>query len=436
LLDLKALKSKGSLLSSTFSRWCVSTYRRYLVYHIFDVSQSTTSLTARGLSASGHGIAAIGLPVLLPRIWTYRPHMTLCRLELYRLHSFPHSQVFPSCSACLLWSLIWSHETWPLRCSSSGSSWTISSTSSTPLIWPTGELEGRWNGAGLCDVEVKLNLASSAAIPGALICIFRQLALILDTDNTTLAPSRGQRRRSLVFEVLGCILCPLYMVVVHFTVQPYRYYIFAMSGCVPCIDSSWPGIILIFIPPLLLCAIAAGYCALVVVRLLKYRQQFSTILALSPSKLNKTRFLRLFILSTTSIVIFLPIAVYVFTRNLGHWKSPFSWSRVHSEDWPKLIVRVKTQGSVNFDRWITVGIGYAAFLFFGFGSDATKMYGAWLLGLGLGRFFPKLSRAQMAVSNRAGSSARTSNATKIGSMSSRARFIFHRKQSARTIATM
>jgi pheromone a factor receptor len=305
-----------------------------------------------------------------------------------------------------------------------------------PLIWPLDDLENRWDGAGLCDIQVKLNLASSTAIPGALICIFRQLAIILDTDQATLAPSRGQRRRRLVFEIFFCIVCPLYMIVAHLVVQPYRYYIFAISGCVASFDNSWPGIILIFVPPLLLCVVAAGYCGLVVVRLMRYRRQFSDILASSQSKLNKSRFLRLFILSTTLIVIFLPIAVYVFTRNLAYPRHPFSWSAVHGPEWSTLVVKIPTQGVVNFDRWLSVGIGYAVFLFFGFGKDATMIYRSWLLSVGLGHCFPKLNHPHLDSAIRVGSLARTSNATKIGSMSSRAKLVFHRKQSAKTLSTM
>ena len=305
-----------------------------------------------------------------------------------------------------------------------------------PLIWPSDDLETRWDGAGLCDIEVKLNLASSAAIPGALICVFRQLSIILDTEQTTLAPSRGQRRRRLIFEVFFCILCPLYMIVAHLIVQPYRYYIFAISGCVASFDNSWPGIILIFIPPLVLSVVAAGYCVLVVVRLLRYRRQFSNILASSQSRLNKSRFLRLFVLSTTLIVILLPVAVYVFTRNLGYPRHPFSWSAVHGPEWSTLVVRIPTQGVVNFDRWLSVGIGYAVFLLFGFGKDTTMMYRSWLLSLGLGTCFPKLNHPHLNPSHRAGSTAKTANATKVGSMSSRAKLIFHRKQSAKTISTM
>lgn len=305
-----------------------------------------------------------------------------------------------------------------------------------PLIWPSDDLQTRWDGAGLCDIEVKLNLASSTAIPGALICVFRQLSIILDTDQTTLVPSRGQRRKRLIFEVIFCAVSPLYMVVAHLIVQPYRYYIFAISGCVASIDNSWPGIILIFMPPLILGVAAAGYCVLVVVRLLRYRREFSNILASSQSKLNKSRFLRLFILSSTLIVILLPVAIYVFMRNLGYPRQPFSWSAVHGPEWSTLVVRVPTQGVVNFDRWLSVAIGYAVFVLFGFGKDATMMYRSWLLTLGLGTCFPKLNHPHLNPSHRLGSTAETANSTNFGSMISRAKFMFHRKEPAKPNSPM
>jgi pheromone a factor receptor len=154
------------------------------------------------------------------------------------------------------------------------------------------------------------------------------------------------------------------MIVPHFIVQPFRYYIFAIREFVASFDNSWPGIILMFIPPLVLCVVAAGYCGLIVFRLLKYRKQFSTILASSQSKLNKTGFLRLFILSPTLVVIFLPAVIYVFTRNLGYPRQPFSWSEVHGQGWSKSMPRVASQGTAHFGRRLNVGIGYAVFAFF------------------------------------------------------------------------
>jgi pheromone a factor receptor len=186
----------------------------------------------------------------------------------------------------------------------------------------------------------------------------------LGTENTTLPPSRGQCRRRLASKIFFCIVCPLYMIVARFIVQPFRYYIFDISGCVESFDNSWRGIILMFIPPLVLCAVAAGYCGFAVFRLLRCRNQFSTILASSQSKVNETRFLKLFILSTTLIVIFLPIAIYVFTRNLGYPRQHISWSEVHGRDRSKSVPRVATQGTVNFDCWLNVGICYAVFAFF------------------------------------------------------------------------
>jgi pheromone a factor receptor len=306
-----------------------------------------------------------------------------------------------------------------------------------PLIWPTDKLSDRFNGAGLCDIEVKLILVSALAIPGALICIFRQLSVILDTEKTTLVPSEGSRRRRLAFELFFCVVCPVYMVVAHFIVQPFRFYVFAISGCVPAIDNSWMGMILIFLPALILCVLAVSYCGLVAFRLLKYRRQFSAILASSNSKVNKARFLRLFILSTTLIVIFLPVAIYVFVRNVGYPRIPFSWSRVHGPLWSKLIVPVATQGVVNFDRYLNVGLGYFVFIFFGLGSDATKMYRSGLLRLGLGRVFPKLERPDASSGNQMNLSITPSIGTKLRSMSTlRAKLHFSHYQPSKLDSTV
>ena len=259
-----------------------------------------------------------------------------------------------------------------------------------PIIWPTDQLEDRWNGVGLCDIEVKLIVASSVGMPGALICIFRQLATILDVDKGPIVPTPTQRRRRHALEICCCIAFPVLMMVVHYLVQPLRFYIFAITGCVPPVDHSWPAILLVLVPPLALCAIAAGYCILVVIRLLKCRRQFSVVLESSASRFNRSRFLRLFILSAALMVIFFPLSVYVFARNLEYPRRPFSWSKVHPPNWPDLIQRVPTAGAVRFDRWVNIGIGFSVFFFFGLGTDAKLMYRSWLLRLGLGRLFPQL----------------------------------------------
>ena len=120
------------------------------------------------------------------------------------------------------------------------------------LIWPTDDVAGWWKGFILCDIEVKLVLASSVGIPGCLACIMKKLAAILDTSNTVLTPSSAQRWRQLIIDLFLCFGFPLYMVIIHYVVQPNRYYIYSIAGCVISFDASWPSVVLVWIwPPIL-----------------------------------------------------------------------------------------------------------------------------------------------------------------------------------------
>jgi pheromone a factor receptor len=128
------------------------------------------------------------------------------------------------------------------------------------LCWPTDDVESWWDGAGLCDIEVKFMVAGYVGVPGSLLCIFRSLAIVLDTDRATLVPSRGQRWRKRFVEILFCIVVPLMAMITHIIYQKSRYYLYSISGCVNNYDESWVSLILAYIWPPIICVIAAYYC--------------------------------------------------------------------------------------------------------------------------------------------------------------------------------
>jgi pheromone a factor receptor len=127
------------------------------------------------------------------------------------------------------------------------------------LIWPTDNVDAWWNGAGLCDVEVKVMTAYQVGLPGALLCIFRSLAIVMDTDSAVLIPSRAQRLRKAVFEIFFCVGVPVLAMIMHFIVQGNRYFIFAISGCNPTYEQNWVSIVLLVLWPPLICLAAAAY---------------------------------------------------------------------------------------------------------------------------------------------------------------------------------
>ncbi|KAI9372530.1 pheromone A receptor-domain-containing protein [Aspergillus egyptiacus] len=252
------------------------------------------------------------------------------------------------------------------------------------FIWPTDDIANWWDGAGLCDVEVKILTSSYVALPGTLVCLFRSLAYVLDTRRTTLVPSKRQRWRNRAVEILFCVVIPVVAAATHIVYQMNRYFIFAIAGCVATHDESWVSLVLGYMWPLVLCCIASYYCCLVLYRLQRYRREFNDILRSSNSGLSKSRFLRLFFLSFIMLLALIPIQSYMVWNNiyLGLPWHQYSWSELHDPAWHQ-IVMVPTNGEVLFDRWIPISAGFVLFVFFGCGRDASRMYRNFFQHLGL-----------------------------------------------------
>ncbi|KAJ5919697.1 hypothetical protein N7454_009532 [Penicillium verhagenii] len=263
------------------------------------------------------------------------------------------------------------------------------------ILWPTDDTSVWWDGSGLCDVEVKFMVASYVALPGALLCIFRELATVLNTSRAMLVPSKTQRWRNRLFELLFCVFVPAMAMITHYIYQKDRYLLYTISGCVNNYDESWPSFVLAWMWPPILCLISAYYCCLVLIRLHKYRSDFETILRASSSNLNKARFLRLFFVAFTMLIAILPVSAWLLYEDLivsFPWH-PYSWSQVHHANWYK-IVKVPSYGHVFDDRWLPIATGSIVFIFCGLGHDAIRVYRMILWRLGFGYCFPSVSQPQ------------------------------------------
>ncbi|KAJ5089139.1 hypothetical protein N7532_007823 [Penicillium argentinense] len=288
------------------------------------------------------------------------------------------------------------------------------------LTWPTDDLESRWDGTGLCDIQVKMQVGALFAVPGALVGIFRGLAFVLDTSCATLIPGKTQRWRSHIMDLIFCIALPIVAMVLHVVWQKDRYLLYSISGCVINLDESWVSFALCFIWPPIICFVAAYYCCLILIRLRKYRSEFGMILHSSQSNLNKSRFFRLLLLGLGLLVCILPVEIFTFYLDLKGslpWH-PYSWAQLHGPGWPT-ITKVPTHGEVFFDRWSPPGAAFVIFGFFGFSHDATKIYRTMLWALGFGCFLPPTDSSN--------------STTLIGTTPSRAKLMFWKgKSSART----
>lgn len=165
---------------------------------------------------------------------------------------------------------------------------------------------------------------------------------------------------------------------------------------------------------------------LVILRMRRYQQDFSSILSSSSTNLTKSRFKRLFFMTMTLIAVVLPVQFYVLYRNVSFPLIPYDWNAIHGPDWGDIIL-VPTGGVVHFDRWIHIAVGFALFFFFGIGKEALSMYRGWLLEIGFGAIFPRLHPAGTRIASTA--------PTAKGSFSSRARIYLNKRLSTDSVTT-
>ena len=276
------------------------------------------------------------------------------------------------------------------------------------LLWPTDNIAKWYNGSGLCDVEVKLQVAAQVASPAALGCVLRALARVMDTRRTQLVQTKAQRWRGYAIDLLWCFGFPMLQMLFHYIVKPGRYYLFGIIGCVPAVSNSWLTILLLLVPPVIWTLIDAYYASkyspsppphlhsqanthsqvLILLRLYRYRLDFASILATSNT--TKSRFLRLYLLCILWILGMVPTQAYVLYRNLSITRTPYKWSTVHNPSAWNEIIMVPSHGVILYDRYIWLAEGVVVFVFFGLGKEAVSMYRSGLLALGFGRVFPSL----------------------------------------------
>lgn len=130
------------------------------------------------------------------------------------------------------------------------------------VLWPHDNISKWYNGVGLCDVEVKIQLASQVACPASMACILRTLAAVLDIDNATLTQTRAQRRRRYIIDLSWSIGFPILQMFFHYVVQTRRYYLYGITGCTPAVSKSLVTIFLLAIPPMIWTLIDSYYSGL------------------------------------------------------------------------------------------------------------------------------------------------------------------------------
>jgi pheromone a factor receptor len=117
------------------------------------------------------------------------------------------------------------------------------------LLWPHDDLSQWFSGTGLCDIQVKLQIAASVGVPSSVASILRALARVMNTEKASLGLSKGEKRKGVVIGLVWCFGCPVLQMFFHYVVQNERYYVLGIAGCTPGMSDSWVTDLLVFAPP-------------------------------------------------------------------------------------------------------------------------------------------------------------------------------------------
>ncbi|KAH8590009.1 pheromone A receptor-domain-containing protein [Bisporella sp. PMI_857] len=284
------------------------------------------------------------------------------------------------------------------------------------IIWPTDNFATWWNGAGLCDIEVILRSVFATLIESATCCLTRNLSIAVDVDNNPrLFETTAMRRRRLMGELVLCFGIPFFQLVFHYFIQSGRYAIVTVYGCTDVIDNSWVTVFLFLIWPVIFTLMNLYYAVLVLIRLRRHRGNLSSTLSSSGSRFTARRFMKLYFICILFFVIQLPPILAFFYFNLKNFLplQQYSWSQAHDPKvWPLIIYfTAKDYPLLQYYGWPATFLGLAIFIFYGMNKEAIERYRAFVVFIGLGKFWPSLK--QPMESRRRGSTSRTSWISKI-----------------------
>lgn len=249
------------------------------------------------------------------------------------------------------------------------------------FIWSSNDTSTWWDGQVFCDIEIRLLIALETSISGAVTCIFRQLSLVF--THSAHLQTKAQKRWTKLIELTLCVAAPLARMALFYIVQPDRYLITELHGCVWTVDSSWPGVVLMYSWMIIISLIALGYTALTAFRVFKHSRRTSTILGRSENQYNSLRIVRLHCFAVLLFLTALPFQIYTLYYSLPRDLEPFSWSRVHPPDWSERIFMQRTPqyGIWRMVPFLAIFYSCGIAILVGLAPDAIDTYKTWLVAV-------------------------------------------------------
>ncbi|KAI5969142.1 STE3 [Candida margitis] len=243
------------------------------------------------------------------------------------------------------------------------------------MIWSGDDFDTVYDGQGWCDVTTKIEAASSLGKLCAIACLSMNLYFILCAKNPSFIDNKNWKK--VWIDLTICLLTPVLIMIFIYITQARRYAIVRYQGCITVFSSTNATIGLYLVWPLIWSFVALFFATLTLYKYFQKRKDVKDILKCTNSGLNLKRFARLLIFSILIVFVMTPLSIYYFAQKVSFTQYPFHWEEVHSPEWGDIYFADFGFFSV-IDRLVNSSISIVAFLLFGLGTDALKMYRSFL----------------------------------------------------------
>nr|ALS87617.1 pheromone receptor 1 [Ustilago esculenta]QBH70111.1 pheromone receptor a1 [Ustilago esculenta] len=234
---------------------------------------------------------------------------------------------------------------------------------------------------GFCEISIRLRHALFVAIPASNLVIARKLESIASTRQVR--ASAADRKKSVIIDLLISVGVPVIYVSLMIVNQSNRYGIVEEAGCWPILVPSWVWVLLVAVPVVLISLCSAVYSVVAFRWFWIRRRQFQAVLASSASTINKSRYVRLLMLTAIDMLLFFPVYVGAIATEIKHAiTTPYgSWSSVHSGfsqvlSFPAAAIEMQSSFRRNLilSRLVCPLSAYIFFAMFGLGLEARQGY--------------------------------------------------------------
>ncbi|RWA07847.1 hypothetical protein EKO27_g7259 [Xylaria grammica] len=269
------------------------------------------------------------------------------------------------------------------------------------IIWHDDNWSTWWDGTGLCDIEVYLSGPLQTIYAASIFTVMYHLSQQVKV--TGAGHDRIQMTRRNFIQAAIIFPVPLVQLLFTYFDLAQRYIIGTLIGCSAVYDTSWPKALVYDAPPAIFAVLSVPYAVLLWRRYHIITKQARGIFKSNSQasiRASRTR-IRLYNMSLSILVVYLPVMVYYLVCNIQdtlssykrydfnrmRWSAtPYPWDTILFV--PSWIV----PSSIMNQPWIPIATTAAIVAFFGMTTEAQRVYRQYADYVGLDTCFRKLKR--------------------------------------------